>query len=161
MIDSRLSFESDEGKFEKLPNGDDLETGSMPCAEKDNRIMPYEEVWRQIHPALRADRGWILQGELNGTTTFLGCFGGIFFAMKQDKSGVFSVRKEELEDVQGRLQWVLKYQSGDDDLPSLAGTDSVEFAGEGQWKEGDVVTIAGETYRVQALQVSRDRMSKL
>ncbi|KAH7165322.1 hypothetical protein EDB81DRAFT_778975 [Dactylonectria macrodidyma] len=161
VIDSRLSFDSDEGKFEKLPNGDDLETGSMPCAEKNNHITPYEEVWRQIHPTLRADRGWILQADSDGTTIFLGCFGGIFLAMKQDASGVFSVRKEELQDVRGRLQWVMKYESGDGELPSLAATNLIEFVGEEQWKEGDEVVIAGDIYRVKELQTFRNRTSKL
>ncbi|RSM06226.1 hypothetical protein CEP52_005875 [Fusarium oligoseptatum] len=152
IIDSRLSFNPDEGKFQPLPNGDDLETGSMPCAEKGNKVTPYEEVWRELQPNHGMNRGWILQGRLGGDDVFLGQYGGIYLAMRQNKEGVFSVLKEELTNVQGRLQWKRTYQSGDLKLPSLSSMSVISPPEEETWRVGDKAVFDGMVYHVRALE---------
>ncbi|RSL40999.1 hypothetical protein CEP54_015947 [Fusarium duplospermum] len=152
IIDSRLSFDPDEGKFQALPNGDDLETGSMPCVEKGNKVTPYEEVWRELQPNHGMNCGWILQGKFGGDDVFLGQYGGIYLAMRQNKQGVFSVLKEELTNVQGRLQWKKAYQSGELKLPSLSSMGVVSPPEEERWRVGDKVVFGDMAYYVRALE---------
>ncbi|KAM0426080.1 hypothetical protein ACHAPT_008711 [Fusarium lateritium] len=152
VIDSRLSFDPDEGKFQSLPNGDDLETGSMPCAEKGNQVTPYQEVWRELQPNHGMNRGWILQGKLDGDDVFLGQYGGIYLAMRQNKEGVFSALKEELTNVQGRLQWERTYLSGDLKLPSLSSIGVISLPEEEKWRVGCRVVFDGQAYQVRALE---------
>ncbi|KAJ3528168.1 hypothetical protein NM208_g10329 [Fusarium decemcellulare] len=159
LIDSRLSFEPDEGKFQKLLNGDDLETGSMPCTEKDNKVTPYEEVWRELQPKHGMERGWILQGQSGDANIFLGQFGGVYLAMLQEKDGSFSALREDLENFQGRLQWEKKYRSGKATLPSLKKTDTVFVPGEENWKVEAEVMIDGQVYHVRALQTCASKNS--
>ncbi|KAI8677725.1 Protein HRI1 [Fusarium keratoplasticum] len=152
-IDSRLSFDPDEGKFQPLPNGDDLETGSMPCAEKGNQVTPYEEVWRELQPRHGMNRGWILQGKLGSDDVFLGHYGGIYLAMRQNKQGVFSVLKEELTNVQGRLRWKRAYLSGDLKLPSLSSRGVISPPEEEKWRVGGTAVFDGQVYQVRALEI--------
>ncbi|KFY70834.1 hypothetical protein V498_10185, partial [Pseudogymnoascus sp. VKM F-4517 (FW-2822)] len=60
-IDSLGPSDPDEGVFTPLPNGDDLETGSMPCAHKGDAVTEYEEVWRKLDPVAGPKRAWIVQ----------------------------------------------------------------------------------------------------
>ncbi|KAL2694895.1 hypothetical protein Neosp_001484 [[Neocosmospora] mangrovei] len=152
IIDSRLSFDPDEGKFQPLANGDDLETGSMPCVEKGNQVTPYEEVWRELQPNHGMNRGWILQGKADGDNVFLGQYGGIYLAMRQNKEGVFSVLKEELTNVQGRLQWKSVYQSGDLKLPSLSSMGVISPPEEEKWRIGGRAVFDGQAYQVRAME---------
>ncbi|KAJ4171178.1 hypothetical protein NW754_007324 [Fusarium falciforme] len=148
-----LSRDPHEGKFQPLPNGDDLETGSMPCAEKGNQVTPYEEVWRELQPNHGMNRGWILQGKLGDDDVFLGQYGGIYLAMRQNKQGVFSVLKEELTNVQGRLRWKRAYLSGDLKLPSLSSMGVISPPEEEKWRVGGTAVIDGQVYQVRALEI--------
>ncbi|KAH8897596.1 hypothetical protein GQ53DRAFT_837472 [Thozetella sp. PMI_491] len=153
VIDSRNVFDPDEGSFEKLPNGDDLETGCMPCPERNNEITPYEEVWRALPLPAGLERGWVLQGKHGNATSFLGRVGGIFVAMRQRTDGSFAVSKEELvSDVGQPQQWVGQYRSGGHDLPSLERLGVAEFDGESMWKIDDQVEIEGQGYIVRAIE---------
>ncbi|OBT49548.1 hypothetical protein VE04_10028, partial [Pseudogymnoascus sp. 24MN13] len=60
-IDSLGPSDPDEGIFSPLPNGDDLETGSMPCAHKNDAVTDYEEVWRKLDLVPGPKRAWIIQ----------------------------------------------------------------------------------------------------
>ncbi|PSN72889.1 hypothetical protein BS50DRAFT_582503 [Corynespora cassiicola Philippines] len=151
IIDSRGSFDPDEGKFKKLPNGDDLETGSMPCPEKGNQVTPYEEVWRELQPTVGRERGWILQMQEGNCNKFIGKYGGVFLAMSQDDGKAFSVRKEDLVDGEAGLKWALEYEYGVPNLPSLSNMELMKFPGETDWRLGDRVAIGNETYEVRAL----------
>ncbi|UPK90094.1 hypothetical protein LCI18_001029 [Fusarium solani-melongenae] len=148
-----LSRDPHEGKFQPLPNGDDLETGSMPCAEKGNQVTPYEEVWRELQPRHGMNRGWILQAKLGGDDVFLGQYGGIYLAMRQNKQGVFSVLKEELANVQGRLRWKRSYLSGDLELPSLSSMGFISPSEEEKWRVGGTAVFDGQVYQVRALEI--------
>ncbi|OAA63393.1 hypothetical protein SPI_03556 [Niveomyces insectorum RCEF 264] len=161
VIDSRNVFEPDEGSFTKLPNGDDLETGSMPCSERNNEITPYEEVWRAL-PVEGAGPHWILQSDHEDSTAFVGCVGGVFIAMQQRRQGgSFAVVKEEFVGVEGQPpRWERRYVSGEfhAQLPSLACRESSTFVGEkvpgtgSSWKMGDEVEMGQRLYKVVAIE---------
>jgi hypothetical protein len=154
-IDSRGYEDPDEGTFETLDNGDQLETGEMACPEKGGAITPYEEVWRGL-PVPAAERfpyAWILQSveasakDLDGTV-FLGKVGGEFVAMGSVKGGAFSTSREVW--IESEERWTEKYSVNNSVVPSISGDGSVEFQGEATWKAGDLVQISQRTYRVVA-----------
>ncbi|KFY17892.1 hypothetical protein V492_00308 [Pseudogymnoascus sp. VKM F-4246] len=142
----------DEGIFSPLPNGDDLETGSMPCAHKNDVVTDYEEVWRKLDPVPGPKRAWIIQSVENSPNggTFLGRVAGSFMALRQSEDLSFSVRSEGLD---GNSQWNVKYAVGQvEGLPSFAGIGISEFEGEGEWKEGNTVSVLGSKYVVRAFE---------
>jgi hypothetical protein len=150
IIDSFGSSEPDEGTFTPLANGDDLETGSMPCAGKGNAITEYEEVWRKLTPRPGGSRqAWILQS-LEGKT-FLGRIGGGYMALSEEAGRRFGARSEEWSVGGG---WSVKYALGDvEGVPSLVDTGTNELLdGEGCWKIGETVVIFGKEYVVGALE---------
>lgn len=124
----------------------------MPCVEKGNQVTPYEEVWRELQPNHGMNRGWILQGKEDGDDVFLGQYGGIYLAMRQNKEGVFSVLKEVLTNVHGRLQWEGVYKSGDLKLPSLSSMGVISLHEEGKWRVGGRAVFDGLVYQVGALE---------
>lgn len=148
IIDSKSAHATpDEGSFSKLPNGDDLEIGSMPCPEKGGVVTPYEEVWRKIRPSPGSDLSWILQS-VEDQKTFLGRVGGGFIVLRQRDAG-FGARSEQWNDDEGK--WVQKYAIGElDDCPSMVDGERRTLEGEGGWKIGDTVDILGKKYEVKA-----------
>lgn len=153
IIDSRQAFAPDEGSFQPLPNGDSLETGSMPCPARGGAVTPYEEVWRTLSTG--RERGWILRRDdaEAHTRTFVGRVGAEFFAMVQGShGGPLTVQRETLTAaaVSSAVHWAVAFRSGDAALPSLAAGDLLEFPGEATWKEGDEVDVQGQLYQVCA-----------
>jgi hypothetical protein len=147
LIDSLGSSEPDEGVFTKLPNGDDLETGSMPCAERGGAITEYEEVWRTLKPVPGPKRAWILQS-VDGKT-FLGRIGGGFMALSE-RAGGFSARSEQWSDDDG---WRIKYAIGElKGVPSFASIDRRQITGEADWKTGGKAEVLGVKYIVRAFE---------
>lgn len=60
------------GEFSELPNGDDLEVGEMAASHMGGRVMPYEEVWRELSPSadeippdqlFGTAKGWIVESK--------------------------------------------------------------------------------------------------
>lgn len=146
IIDSLGPSDPDEGSFTPLPNGDDLETGSMPCPEKGGAITEYEEVWRNLKPRDGVKWAWILQS--GDVKTFLGRVGGGYMALRQGEGKAFGARREEWE-VDGK--WSAKYEIGAvDGLPSLAAAGKEMFDGEERWSVGDNVEVLGDQYVVRA-----------
>lgn len=148
-IDSTGSTAPDEGSFEPLPNGDDLERGCMPCEEKGGAVTDYEEVWRSGPLAtLAGGKSWVLRSVEDGGKTWLGRVGGYYLAMTQgEKDGkrTFAAVREEWDGGEG-AEWVRKYEGGDGDikaLPSMVGREGKEIEGEGKWSVGQVVEIVG------------------
>jgi Protein HRI1 len=140
IIDSLGSTEPDEGTFTPLPNGDDIETGSMPCAEKGNRVTDYEEVWRKLSPPPGTGHGWILQS-LAGMT-FLGRIGGAYMALSEEEGRRFGARSEEWDVENG---WRVKYAIGDvEEVPSFANIGSKLLDGEAAWRIGETVVVLGK-----------------
>ena len=146
MIDSLGPSEPDEGSFTALPNGDDLETGSMPCPEKGGAVTDYEEVWRGLSPKKGSKHAWILQSV--DSKTFLGRIGGAYMALHEGQKGGFGARREEWDVNQG---WDVKYEIGEvEGVPSLAAHGKVVFDGEESWKIGHTVAISSDKYVVRA-----------
>ncbi|KAF8854873.1 hypothetical protein BDZ45DRAFT_747027 [Acephala macrosclerotiorum] len=157
-----LTEEPDEGDFATLPNGDSLETGSMPCPEKGMAVTAYEEVWRVLAPKPGPDTGtgsaWILESaDAEGDTkTFLGRVGGSYMAMRGKtgekwKDGEFGARSEgwDVKERRWKDKYVIGYIAG---IPSPAELGTGLFDGEDAWKEGAKVTVLGQEYIVRAFE---------
>ncbi|KAH3552020.1 hypothetical protein KXW20_002258 [Aspergillus fumigatus] len=174
-IDSHNAFEAvDCGTFTQLPNGDDLETGSMPRWDLPGKpVREYEEVWREL--AFREGpegpgRGvsWVLEarGDVQGvsgqdastvTRMFIARIWGTYVALRQEQmhaggdseaeikdGGEVSARREEWDSTSG---WKTKYVLGPDadKLPSMTiGT------GDGDWSIGSEVLLSDQPYIVRA-----------
>jgi len=151
-IDSLGLTAPDEGSFTKLPNGDDFETGRMPCPERGMEVTEYEELWRQIPPLVGPKRAWILESAGKGRKIFLGRIGGGFMAIGGDDGRGFGARREEWDEGEGR--WKVRYTIGDvGDIPSVAGLGGEGFEGEAEWKMGNTVDVAGREYLVRAFEI--------
>jgi hypothetical protein len=150
-LDSLGVTEPDEGSFTKLPNGDDFETGKMPCPERGMEVTEYEEVWRQIPHVAGPNRAWILESKGEGRKIFLGRIGGGYMAVGDKKGDSFAARREEWDE--SKRRWFVKYAIGDvDDVPSIAevGTDGLED--EADWQMGNTVLVLGREYLVRAFE---------
>ena len=150
MIDSLGPSDPDEGIFTTLPNGDDLETGSMPCPEKGGAVTDYEEVWRKLLPSIGAKSAWILQS-VDGKT-FLGKVGAGYMALHEGEGKGFGARREEWDVDHG---WSKKYEIGEVGcVPSPADASAARrkdgFEEEESWRAGDIVDIQGKEYVVRA-----------
>ncbi|KAG9244125.1 hypothetical protein BJ878DRAFT_480463 [Calycina marina] len=139
----------DQGSFSKLPNGDDLEVGAMPCAEKNGEVTSYEEIWRVVKPSISPGQplAWILQSSEDGKV-FIGRIGGTYMAMVQTERG-FGARREEWESESKK--WKGKYAMGEvEGCASLVGGDGSELDGEEGWSVGCKVELKGTEYVVRA-----------
>jgi len=155
----------DEGEFTTLPNGDSLETGSMPNPARNNEMTSYEEIWRVLTPRPGGEVAYILEsldadehgsGE-EGRKTFIGRIGGELLVLTEkrdeDEHGIthvfYAARREEWIET----GWRRKYQTGG----FLSGVPSFErmnlrvdgVKGEEAWKKGDVVEVGGKKYLVR------------
>lgn len=160
----------DEGEFTTLPNGDSLETGSMPNPSHNNKMTPYEEVWRVLSPRPGGGVAYILESrdddsKGNGEAerkTFIGRIGGQVLILTEKKTtdegvkrSVYGARSEEWIIKNGvGVGWGTKYEVGGgalENVPSYAkGGILVDgIAGEESWKKGDEVTILGVKYVVR------------
>lgn len=177
-LDSHNAFAStDTGTFVSLPNGDDLETGTMPRPDiAGTPETDYEEVWRELPFRVGPEgsqRGlsWILESydpELGGedqvtvTKTFIGRIWGTYLSLQQvqthsRQSGSDDVVKSGA-DVSARREewdsgWKEVYAVGESagDLPSMM----AGFEGEvnGSWRvPGDKVEVQGRTFIVRAFE---------
>jgi len=79
LVDSRVPHDplsvKDEGLFTKLPNGDDLETGTM-LNPSTGHEMSYEEIWRTL--PVTTDKMTLLESSGDRDKTFLGRIGRWF-----------------------------------------------------------------------------------
>ncbi|PPR06379.1 hypothetical protein CVT26_004640 [Gymnopilus dilepis] len=153
IIDSRGHSEiPDEASFSKLPNGDVLERGRMPCPERGGEITEYEEVWRVVEPLPGAKWAWILQSE--DGKSFLGRIGGTYIAMREGEEGKFAARREEWDDDEGFWMsfWELGEPKVQRELPSLLRPQKQFFVGEGSWRTGHTVQISNKFYTVKAFE---------
>ncbi|PWY75021.1 hypothetical protein BO70DRAFT_364110 [Aspergillus heteromorphus CBS 117.55] len=174
-LDSQNSFDAvDCGTFSTLPNGDDLEQGSMPRADLPGcPVAEYEEVWRELEFRAGPDgpgkgTSWVIESqneiplsegdELEVNRTFLGKVWGTYLALRQvqihvrqegsskvvEGKGV-SARREEWDAVTG---WQVKYCLGaGDELPSMN-----HGINDSTWKLGQTVLVAGKKYIVRGLE---------
>lgn len=180
-IDSHHNFNiSNPCPFISLPDGDELETGTMARPDKPGSPMTdYEEIWRHLPrrkgpegPAhgvswiLESDGGALGEGRYNITKVFMGRIGATYLALHQEQVHVRS-RASDGEllvkiaggDVSARREewfdghWEVKYNLGPSsgDLPSMA--KDVEEGRQGQWRiPGEKVTVGGHVYIVRAFE---------
>ncbi|KAI9038833.1 uncharacterized protein KD926_010166 [Aspergillus affinis] len=178
-IDSHNSFNvADCGTFSALPNGDDLEIGSMTRPDKPGApVTKYEEVWRELTfregpEGLGKGISWVLESKHNieegeekeVARTFLARVWGTYIVIRQTQnigrshsSGDISVkdgmgvsaRREEWDSSAG---WVPRYvlPGKGEELPSMKNLDG---EGTGAWRTpGATVIVSGEKYTVQAFE---------
>ncbi|GKZ27302.1 hypothetical protein AbraIFM66951_012125 [Aspergillus brasiliensis] len=177
-LDSRNSFDAvDCGTFSALPNGDDLEKGSMPRADLPGSPMAeYEEVWRELKfregpegPAKGVS--WVLESkpgkpleegeEAEVERTFLGRVWGTYLALRQVQihtrpRGSSTTLVKEGRQVSARREewdpasgWQLKYSIG----PAGAQLPSMTLALEdGSWQTGQIITVAEKEYTVRGFE---------
>ncbi|RAL08736.1 uncharacterized protein BO97DRAFT_472841 [Aspergillus homomorphus CBS 101889] len=177
-VDSRNSFDDvDCGTFSTLPNGDDLEKGSMPRADLPGRpVCEYEEVWRELEFRAGpegAGKGvsWVLEskdildfkdGEKGEVTrTFLGRVWGTYLALRQVQRQVRSPGSNATvvkdggevsalrEEWDSSRGWCTRYNLSTevDKLPSMKDMPEPQA-----WTTGQTVTIAGVEYTVRAFE---------
>lgn len=184
-LDSHNAFESvDCGTFVTLPNGDDLETGSMPRPDLPGAPMTeYEEVWREL-PFKEGPEGpergisWILEsddrelgekeGDVTVMKTFLGRIWGTYLALQQeqvhtrrkDQAGGWTVSKTGAEVSARREEWSSGWSAryvvgpGGDTLPSMM--KGFEGESQGSWRvPGGKVMVQGRPYIVRAFEEIR------
>lgn len=177
-IDSLHNFNvSQPCPFSALPNGDDLETGTMGRPDKPGApATDYEEIWRYLplHEGpggsghgiswiLESDNGVLRDGQNHIIKTFLARIGDAYLVMQQDKTHTI-IRTSEGEwtvkitggEVSARREhfnhaWKKKYALGPrgSDLPSMIKGLSGE--GKGSWCiPGEKVNIESRRYIVRA-----------
>ena len=146
-IDSRGYTDPDIGSFEKLPNGDDLETGTMACPEKDNALTQYEEVWREL-PVPEDAPAWILESGGGDDKIFIGRTAGFFMSFRQKQDGTYSARREDWSE--SASKWQPKYLVGDQDLPSMHDGAVAELSNGNGLEPGQIIRLNGRDFHVRA-----------
>ncbi|KEF51601.1 uncharacterized protein A1O9_12236 [Exophiala aquamarina CBS 119918] len=150
--------EPDVGEFTKLPNGDDLETGIMGAPHLGGKIMPYEEVWRELDPQLDLSgvsgrsktSSWILEsvdqpstkGDPTVTKSYYAKAGNFFLALRQvtiARPSSISVSAIRMEWDTEKLSWNTKYKIGNVDGMFDLSQEAAD--GDGFWKVGDEVKV--------------------
>jgi hypothetical protein len=179
-LDSHNAFDAvDCGTFSKLPNGDDLETGSMPRWDLPGApVREYEEVWREL-PFREGPEGpgkgvsWVLErraygeetvGQIPMTRTFIARIWGTYVALRQEQTHYFDVgclrgsnARVEGGEVSARREewdstsgWQTKYALGPE-LDKLPFMSTFD-TGDGDWSVGSRVVVSGQSYTVQAFE---------
>jgi hypothetical protein len=181
-LDSQNSFESaDCGTFVTLPNGDDLETGSMPRADRPGApVTEYEEIWRELpfregpegakrgmSWVLESDDGELSEGETTVTKTFLGRIWGTYLVLQQtqihkrtkDSKGNWVVSKSGADVGVRREEWCSGWKDryvvgvNGTNLPSMTRTGRFDGEGTGSWRiPGSKVKIEGQQYIVRSFE---------
>jgi hypothetical protein len=147
LIDSLGPSDPDEATFTKLPNGDYLETGSMPSPDHNDAVTEFEEVWRRGVLVPGSECAWIIQS-VDGKT-FLGRVGGSYLVLSEGKGGVFNARREEWDEQDG---WRINYAIGNvEGLPRLASIGD-QINSESSWSIGEKVVVLGNDYIVRAFE---------
>jgi hypothetical protein len=141
-VDSRVPLDPlsvyDEGLFNKLENGDDLETGTMINPDT-GELMSYEEVWRTL-PVVEGHKGFMLLESMGDRDKcFVGRIGKWFQGIGT-REGVVSAVRQELVD--GK-EWEVKFLKGDADVVPLFNEEEG-----GSWKIGDQVEVGGRMWQV-------------
>ncbi|KAJ5213629.1 hypothetical protein N7449_000798 [Penicillium cf. viridicatum] len=186
-IDSHYNFNiSNPCLFIPLPNGDDLETGTMTRPDVPGEpTTDYEEVWRYLpfregpegpgHGLswiLESDEGVLGDGHHQVTKVSLAQIGGSYLVLHQKQIHVVGqtllgerVVQITGEEVSARREewtdghWEVKYAlgPGSDGLPSMANGLDVEMRGR---KSGEKVTVGGWDFIVRAYAAHAPRKTR-
>jgi Protein HRI1 len=123
----------DEGFFQSLENGDELETGEMPNPDT-GLVSSYEEIWRTMPTS---GTGYVLlesKGKMN--KTFLGRIGDVFQGIGYVKG---SIHAKRLVHIHGK--WEEKFTMGDAEVIPMIDEDD-------EWNVGDEVEFSGRVWKV-------------
>ena len=137
IIDSRVPEDplsvQVEGLFNKLPNGDDLETGTM-MNPNTGQMMAYEEIWRTIPVT---GKGFVLLESIGAKNkTFIGQIGNYFQGIGLI-AGKLNAKRCEFKNG----NWETVFSIGDENtLPVNKAQDT--------WKEGDEIEFEGRLWKV-------------
>ena len=137
IVDSRVPENplsvKDEGLFNKLANGDDLETGTM-MNQDTRRIMAYEEIWRNTP----VNGNYVLL-ESVGTEnkTFVGIIGEYYQAI-----GIMGGKVNAKRCVFKDGSWETRFSIGDNSTLPI-------FQYQDEWKEGDEVELDGRLWKIR------------
>ncbi|KAJ5492330.1 hypothetical protein N7453_010427 [Penicillium expansum] len=183
-IDSHHNFNiSNPCPFIPLPNGDDLETGTMARPDVPGLPMTdYEEVWRYLPVPegpegpgrglswiLESDEGVLEEGQHQVTKVFLAQIWGSYLVLHQKQIHVvgrtpLGERAVQItgEGVSARREewadghWEVKYALGpsSEDLPSMADGLDVEMR---ERKSGEKVTVGGCDFILRAFAAEAPR----
>jgi hypothetical protein len=127
----------DEGLFNKLANGDDLETGSMMNPDT-GAVMRYEEIWREI--PVEENAVALLESVGQKDKTYVGRIGKWFEGIGTRNGKINAIRKE-LKDGEWRTVFVV----GDEaHIPVFEETG---------WKVGDQIELNGRSWKVLDCQI--------
>lgn len=137
VVDSRVPEDplsvQDEGLFNKLGNGDYLETGAM-MNPATGQIMAYEEIWRSLPCA--TDNVVLLESSGDKDKTFLGRIGKWFQGIGTMDGQLSAVRGEY---IQGTWRTVF----------SIGNTERVPLIiGEVRWKVGEEIELGGRKWKI-------------
>lgn len=143
---------TDDGDFTKLPNGGDLESGSMISPDHDNKSTYYEELWRE-GPLLDAKPGsWIAESSDGETRarTWIGRLGGYYLAMREldSKTNEFAALRQHWNASQE--SWEKVFTAGESKV-KLPLVESVETAGFEKLEEGSEFEVDGVKYVLKAV----------
>jgi hypothetical protein len=148
-IDSRGYTEPDLGVFTKLPNGDDLEVGEMPCPEKGGAVTAYEEIWHEFPAPAEGTVSWIVRNDDPETgITFLGRLENAYLAFRKTLEGKFTALREAWDPKTGK--WEVKYRIGDDEVPTMKDVVKSDL---GSIVSKTSIDVSGASYRVIATAV--------
>lgn len=141
----------DTGRFTKLSNGDDLETGEMPNPDAGGKVMAYEEIWRELDWRTgRTEVNWILESKTENPKTMYAKVGRFYLVARKtvtDERAVFAALRQDLNIESG--QWTTRHEIGDTaELVRLA--DSGSNNDTVKWKVGDEIAFGFGQYIVRA-----------
>ena len=149
--------EPDVGDFEKLPNGDDLETGVMPNHDASGQCMAYEEVWRELDWSIGVDAdsvNWIIESvddDLGQTKIYCAKLGSYFMAVSRTAEAggiVYSAIRQDFDLEQRR--WKVRYDIGGETSSSGLHHYTGDGHNEDQWTVGSEVAFGGAKFVVRA-----------
>jgi Protein HRI1 len=123
----------DEGVFEKLENGDELEQGTMVNPDT-NTVMAYEEVWRSV-PIEHDASATLLESVGEKDKAMVGRIGKWFQGIATKDGRISALRAEHANG-----QWKIVYSTGLCELVPLFSEDG--------WKKGDEVSLSGRRWKV-------------
>jgi hypothetical protein len=150
----------DVGDFTKLPNGDDLEIGEMQNPDEDGRVMPYEEVWRELDWSIqRKDKSvsWILEcldpedGQ-QANKTFYAKLGRYFLAVRRvvDGRGAdYAALRMDFDEEAG--EWKPRHEIGEVGNIVKTFADEIDAAKQHQWCVGEEVVVFDERCIIKAI----------
>lgn len=140
----------DSGSFTQLPNGDSLETGSMPNPDRGGQVCEYEEIWRDL-PIAPGSRAWIAKStdsSEQGTGCWFGRVGVHFIALNKMAGKEFAARRLEFDG-----KWLERYEVGElEGVPGYKGLENRCFEGEERWVAGQTIKLQGREFVVLAVE---------